>query len=101
MVVRVVQTEQPSAVQCESSEPGVSNDLNLDVTAMSSSADWTDLGTGLQHGLDGLFTPRDSGLEESFDPFHGRGLPETDVYNESVSAEPSLGRSSEVGFNRS
>ena len=99
MVVRVVQTKPSPVVQCESSEPGVSNDLNLDVTAMSSSADWTDLGTGLQHGLDGLFTPRDSGLEESFDPFHGRGPLETDVYNESVSAEPSLGRSSEIGFN--
>ena len=35
MVVRVVQTEQPSAVQCESSEPGISNDQNLDVAAMS------------------------------------------------------------------
>ena len=44
MVVRVVQTEPSPVVQCESSEPGVSNDLNLDVTAMSSSADWTDMG---------------------------------------------------------
>ena len=99
MVLQMVQAEQPSAVRANLPEPGPSDGQNLDDSAGGFSSDWTDLGTGHSHELHDLFGARDAGLEETLDPFLGRGVLETDVYNESVSAEPSLGRSSVLDIN--
>ena len=96
MVVRLAgsepqQTVESSAPNSENADSQNQHDLTTDVLS-----EWTDLGTGHLAGSQDLFAAGDT-FQENVSFLEG-GFLSADHCDESISAEPSLGRSSESCF---
>ena len=96
MVVRFFGSEPHQTVESSLPEPGNADSQNLNELTTDVFSEWTDLGTGPIAGSQELFAVGDA-LPETV-PFLDSGFLSADHCDESISAEPSLGRSSESCF---